>query len=76
MFLNLNLKLNVFRLKTLSPLIKLKTNYVNLLEKSCAKNKFPPPIYTFLSHNKSYSQLEEYYSIQCNAMDLVAIGSD
>lgn len=47
---------------------------MNLLEKSCVKNKYPPPTYELLSHTKIYSEMEEHYSIQCDAMDLIAIG--
>lgn len=59
----------------MSPLIKFKSNYVEILENACIKNNYQPPIYTLLSQNKDGNNLDDYYSIQCNAMDFVAIGS-
>lgn len=64
-----------YRLNSLNPLIKLKANFVDILENTCIQFKFPPPTYTLLSHTKNYSKLEEHYSIQCDAMDFVAIGN-
>ncbi|XP_026811147.1 uncharacterized protein LOC113552468 [Rhopalosiphum maidis] len=61
-------------LKTISPLIKFKANYVEELNNECVKNKHQPPIYTLLSEPKKDYKLADHYSIQCNAMDLVAIG--
>lgn len=64
----------VFRLKTMSPQIKYKTNYVKILETACVKYDFPAPVYTVLSQTKNDFKLENYYSIQCEAMDFIAIG--
>ncbi|XP_060836126.1 uncharacterized protein LOC132918714 [Rhopalosiphum padi] len=65
---------NDYELKTLSPLIKFKANYVDELKDECVKNMHQPPIYTLLSEPKKDYKLSNHYSIQCNAMDLVAIG--
>lgn len=65
----------MYRLKAMSPLIKFKVNYVKILENVCEKNKYPSPIYTVLSKTKYDNKLENYYSIQCDAMDFIAIGT-
>ncbi|XP_025204345.1 uncharacterized protein LOC112601121 [Melanaphis sacchari] len=61
-------------LKAISPLIKFKANYVEELHNECVKNLYQTPIYTLLSQPKNDYKLVNHYSIQCNAMDLVAIG--
>lgn len=65
----------IYRLKTISPLIKFKTNYVEMLDTTCINNNYPPPVYTVLSSIKHEHKLESHYSIQCEAMDFVAIGT-
>ncbi|XP_050444009.1 uncharacterized protein LOC126847673 [Adelges cooleyi] len=61
-------------LRDLNPLLQSKMNYVDTLEKTCEINHFPPPKYTLLSRTKNNSKLEINYSVQCEAMDFVAIG--
>ncbi|KAL4121722.1 hypothetical protein QTP88_014178 [Uroleucon formosanum] len=65
---------NEKELKSISPLIKFKSNYVEVLHNECVKHSYRSPIYTFLSQPKNDDKLVNHYSIQCNAMDLVAIG--
>ncbi|XP_050527830.1 uncharacterized protein LOC126897926 [Daktulosphaira vitifoliae] len=60
-------------LKDLNPLFA-KTNYIEILEKACKSNNFLPPKYTLLRRTKINFKLEMHYSIQCEAMDFVAIG--
>ncbi|VVC24589.1 Nose resistant-to-fluoxetine protein, N-terminal,Double-stranded RNA-binding [Cinara cedri] len=60
--------------KFIGQLIKSKANYVNVLESLCIKNMYPPPVYTLLSGKYNDLKLENHYSIQCDAMDCVAIG--
>lgn len=59
----------------MNPLIKIKSNYVELLENECIKNKYPLPVYMLLSQTKDENNLNNYYSVQCNAMDFIAIGN-
>jgi len=47
---------------------------VETLNNECVKNLYELPIYTLLSQPKNDYKLENHYSVQCNAMDLVAIG--
>ncbi|XP_060860647.1 uncharacterized protein LOC132938013 [Metopolophium dirhodum] len=61
-------------LKSISPMIKFKANYVEVLHNECVKHSYRSPIYTLLSQPKTDDKPENHYSIQCNAMDLVAIG--
>ncbi|XP_029342590.1 uncharacterized protein LOC100572224 [Acyrthosiphon pisum] len=61
-------------LKSISPMIKFKANYVEVLHNECLKHSYPSPLYTLLSQPKNDDKPENRYSIQCNAMDLVAIG--
>jgi len=58
----------------MSPLIKFKVNHVETLNNECVKNLYQLPIYTLLSQPKNDYKLANHYSVQCNAMDLVAIG--
>lgn len=46
-----------------------------MLDTTCIKNNYPPPVYTVLSSIKHEHKLESHYSIQCEAMDFVAIGN-
>jgi len=55
-------------------MIKFKANYVEVLHNECVKHSYRSPIYTLLSQPKNDDKLVNHYSIQCNAMDLVAIG--
>ncbi|XP_027850503.2 uncharacterized protein LOC114129852 [Aphis gossypii] len=61
-------------LRDMSPLIKFKANHVETLNNECVKNLYQLPIYTLLSQPKNDYRLANHYSVQCNAMDLVAIG--
>lgn len=61
-------------MKSVRQLIDFVSNYVGMLEKECIKNNYPPPVYTILSQTKSGYKMDGHYSIQCEAMDFVAIG--
>lgn len=62
------------RLKTISPLVKFKPNYVAALENVCVKNDYPLPVYKVLSSGKKGHNSENHYSIQCSAINFVVIG--
>ncbi|XP_025425462.1 uncharacterized protein LOC112694257 [Sipha flava] len=62
---------NKKELKTISPLIRSKKNYMATLENVCIKNNYPLPIYTLISSTKNGYNLEDKYSIRCNAIDFV-----